>query len=57
MAVWLDATYCIAQLVQALAITTLPTATMNRCRHSVGVELESAAQRERHEARAGCRRR
>ena len=35
MAVWLDATCCIAQLVQLFGMNTLPTATINRCRHSV----------------------
>ena len=49
MAVWLEATYCIAQLVQALGTSTLPTATMKRCRHSVAsssnLRLSASARR------------
>ena len=50
MAVWLEATYCIAQLVQPFGMSTLPTATMNRCRHSVASSSKRRPERERGEA-------
>ena len=52
----IDATCCIAQLVQALGINTLPIATMNRCRHSVASSSNCVRARA-PSARAGCQRR